>query len=635
LATYWFIAQSGKESIPPYLELLLREPCSLELPATYDVTDLDHIRGYTPDQIASLIRENPEQLAVFLLNALKRGQNPPYVNQKSYSCGSRTDIPDCVESTMRNFFNVVLFDGNEYNFDLLPETVRRNVNPKLLEFYRRFPLEETLSDEAGQEWFLLLSSLHEKAPFIRYTSEACELDGDEENVVRVLNALFNTEESFFSDFASLLSTPERQISIEQKRRNEYLLNIEDRNINFSFEKGHAQCKFVTIEDPSLTAIFNSILREQTPLSLVVLTLDPSILFTGHYFDDRNYLSLGRTLSNPNIRVNIIESITKILNAENPDSEKYCSWITSLLNELEKTDDNLYKRGLAALMKEYVSISICAKELIEKRKETSQDLLFVAAKHGSSINFIEHIIARGARVDETSRDGKTALMYAAMTGRTDAVMALLSGGARIDETDMDGNTALMYAAMTGRTDAVMALLSGGARVDETDMGGNAALMYAAMTGHTDAVMALLDRGARVDETDMGGNTALILAAMYGHTDAAIALLDRGARVDETDMYGKTALIFAAMKGHTDAAIALLDRGASVDETDRGGNTALIVAAMYGRTDAVIALLDRGASVDEKNRGGKTALDIAKQSRNSDIVDIITEAIEGAKKAAPTV
>jgi len=584
--------------------LLLNEPCALELPETYAVTDLESIKENTPDQITSLLRENPERLAVFLLNALKRGQNPPYVNQKSYFCGSRTDIPDCVESTIRNFFDFILFDGNKYNSDLLPETISRNLNPKLTEFYRRFPLEETLSDEAGQAWFLLLASLHEKDPSIRYTEETCELYGDEENITKVINALFDIEASCFSDFASLLSTAERQIDIDAKSSTEYLLNVkkEDRSCEFLFSSVHAQCKFVTIEDPSLTAIFNSILREQTPLSLVVLSLDPSILFTGHYFDDRNYLSLGRNLSNPNVLVNIIESITQILAPENPDSENYCSWINSLLDELEKMDEYLYEEGLSVLMKAYDSIAICARKLIDQRKESPQGLLFVAAGHGSSKSFIDHVIANGAKVDEKSEYGESALMVAASNDNYDTVIALIEKGATVDERNGYGRTALMLAASVG---------------------------------HTEMVQLLIDKRAPIYATDDYGCTALMLSAEGGCTETVQVLIDKGADIYATDRSGVTALMYAADEGHAETVNMLINKGAKVDARNEDGGTALMQAARNGHAEVVKLLINRGAKVDATDAEGYTVLMYAKQSWYPDIVEILAEAIEGAKKAAPTV
>ena len=81
-------------------------------------------------------------------------------------------------------------------------------------------------------------------------------------------------------------------------------------------------------------------------------------------------------------------------------------------------------------------------------------------------------------------------------------------------DAKGRTALLAAAMNGRTDAVDVLLEHGAAVEATDDQGQNALMIAAGNVWPDVMRRLLDapgaRALNLHAADKSGNTAVSLA-----------------------------------------------------------------------------------------------------------------------------
>ena len=94
---------------------------------------------------------------------------------------------------------------------------------------------------------------------------------------------------------------------------------------------------------------------------------------------------------------------------------------------------------------------------------------------SRVQLVELLIANGAAVNHRNGDGRTALMYAAENGDTQAVNALLRNGASVNIADNDGETALMKAAASSCTEeTVRALLSAGADLSARDHKGRNAL-----------------------------------------------------------------------------------------------------------------------------------------------------------------
>ena len=94
---------------------------------------------------------------------------------------------------------------------------------------------------------------------------------------------------------------------------------------------------------------------------------------------------------------------------------------------------------------------------------------------SRAQILELLITNGATVNHRARDGRTALMYAAENGDTQAVNTLLRNGASVNLADNDGETALMKAATSSCTEeTVRALLNAGADLNARDRKGRNAL-----------------------------------------------------------------------------------------------------------------------------------------------------------------
>jgi ankyrin repeat protein/predicted GIY-YIG superfamily endonuclease len=188
-----------------------------------------------------------------------------------------------------------------------------------------------------------------------------------------------------------------------------------------------------------------------------------------------------------------------------------------------------------------------------------------------------LLAGTGNINAQDKDGKTALMWAALDGCPNIVRVLLAKGAAVDVKDKDGKTALIWAEDKGRTEIIQLLKQ--ARILNRPMED----WGKGMDSHTDV---------KVEPEDV--SKMLVQAAAKGHTDVVRAMLDRGADVKSST--GGRALRVAAFGGHLATVELLLNRGADVNARDNEGRTALSLAARRDATATVKLLLARGADIN---------------------------------------
>jgi hypothetical protein len=117
--------------------------------------------------------------------------------------------------------------------------------------------------------------------------------------------------------------------------------------------------------------------------------------------------------------------------------------------------------------------------------------------------------------------------------------LLEKGADVNTTDGNGRTALWTASWNGHTKIVSMLLEKGADANTTDGNGRTALWMASMNGYTDIVNMLLNKGADRKTDDGTGRTALMMANMNGYTD--IVSLLAGQEIENAKNKGSLSVI----------------------------------------------------------------------------------------------
>jgi uncharacterized protein len=243
---------------------------------------------------------------------------------------------------------------------------------------------------------------------------------------------------------------------------------------------------------------------------------------------------------------------------------------------------------------------------------ARDSLLVLAAEEGDLQAVRHLVGQGGDVNETARDGSTALLWATYHGDVEMVRLLVGAGADVDRPNGYGISPLLQASRTGDVPVVRALLEAGATTESGHPEGETALMAAARSGRLDAVRLLIEFGADVDATDtFQEQTALMWAAAEGHADVVAALLAAGAHPDHRARQstiekrknadhptgGFTALHFAARNGHEAAVRALIAGGADPRLTNGDGATPAVTAIVNDRLDLAKTLLDLGADPDD--------------------------------------
>ena len=146
--------------------------------------------------------------------------------------------------------------------------------------------------------------------------------------------------------------------------------------------------------------------------------------------------------------------------------------------------------------------------INDRDKEGCSPLWYAAQF-SSRDTVKLLLARGADINLAGVNGFTPLM-GADAGVTEV---LLAQGANIEAKNKFGYTALVYAAMGGKTDVVRMLLKQGANIEVVDDTKQTALIWAVNNRDLDTTRVLLEYGAKLSPKDQHGQTALDYARIY--------------------------------------------------------------------------------------------------------------------------
>ena len=130
-----------------------------------------------------------------------------------------------------------------------------------------------------------------------------------------------------------------------------------------------------------------------------------------------------------------------------------------------------------------------------------------------------LLAAGADVNLANLKGVTPLMGAAFAASAEATRKLLAAGARIDPLDRVHKNAATYAAASGCTACLQALIEAGTKVNQRLDNNLTLLMWASAYGHMGTVRELLAQGADGSLRDARDKSAADMAREANHLAVA--------------------------------------------------------------------------------------------------------------------
>ena len=250
---------------------------------------------------------------------------------------------------------------------------------------------------------------------------------------------------------------------------------------------------------------------------------------------------------------------------------------------------------------------------------------------TSVAPLELLISKGANVNDLNNYKRTALHFAAINGRAEAIRVILANQRNVFKMrDRKNMTAFAYACQLGELEPIKAFLDSGVVKINAGQGPDRMppLSWAAQEGKYELCEWLLENKARTLSKDKFKRTPLMIAVKNGHVKIASLLLQYGSEWNHQDSSQNSVLHYAAAFGWKECIDVLLKHGADLNANNMWKVTPITIAMLKNHQGIVKELLkNEEIDVNGKDEEGRTLLTIALSDVSSpDTVDFVKFLVE---------
>ena len=538
-----------------------------------------------------------DNINIFLLNKI----NIP-LNSNSLSVRNGISFTTCVENAMLQLLKIILWENNQYNIELLPDSVTEPIKNILRKINNESTKKET--EQIMDEFVELLS----KDPNIHYRiNDSYNIISDINNVGNILNLIFKgfTKAGGISDynviFEDINETFQDYYNLQQKNSN---IEIKKNKINFLFNivirEGHS---YVVDNDENMYKYINNY-EYLNIIYILFYNRDENIIYSS---DFRCFYDMEPTIIQNFLFIKIID-ILKILLIECNNSTdargNTCLHIACLLNNEDK-------------LREYINKNYADINYVNNRNETP---LLYDIKN-SNERCVRLLIENKADVN-IDNSNETPLFTS--LNNLNYVKLLLDNNCDINYISKNGNSAIQLASRMGNLESVKLLIERCA--DINNFGKLSPFLGACESGNHDCVQLYIDKGINIYQVNQDNDTALSLVSGSGDCKSLEFFINKCLDVNNVNIFGKTPIILACSKKNNFNFINLLIKnGADVNAVDNEGYTSLLNASLYGYFEYIKLLLDNGASasINKANNYGETSIYYASLHGFLDCMKILLE------------
>jgi len=273
------------------------------------------------------------------------------------------------------------------------------------------------------------------------------------------------------------------------------------------------------------------------------------------------------------------------------------------------------------VKEIEAITIDTSEYIPYTIPGALDYNLMIASSKGYISEIERLIEKGADIEAQTGEGASALVFAVMNGRSEAVKTLLKYDPLLDKVTSRNETPLMLAVKNRNPEIAEILIRAGANIEFYDRHEATCLHHAAINGFIEMVDLLVYYNAYAEARTKEGTTPLLASIWAGNTNVSDLLIQNGASTETPDNDGFTPFLMAAFYGDTVTMNILKINGADIYATNNAGHNALTISIATGQDELTLFLLKIGDKWVNKLSNALDPYEVASAYHRKETVNIL--------------